>query len=118
VLDGCEHGGIISAEGRQVPEARAVYTRILTAANILLAHADEWRVVGDGNSGAEGFHTPCSADPDRHLRPLGQKEAPATRGFELEEKERGLGRKSPTPHQKRKAGRVAGLSASPAAFSG
>lgn len=33
VLDGCEHGGIISAEGRQVPEARAVYTRILTAAN-------------------------------------------------------------------------------------
>ena len=33
VLDGREHGGIITADGRQVPEARAVYTRILTAAN-------------------------------------------------------------------------------------
>ena len=33
VLDGREHGGIITADGRQVPEARAVYTRVLTAAN-------------------------------------------------------------------------------------
>ncbi|HEY8728409.1 MAG TPA: hypothetical protein VIL94_02425, partial [Acidothermaceae bacterium] len=33
VLDGREHGGIISADGRPVPEARAAYTRILTAAN-------------------------------------------------------------------------------------
>ena len=33
MLDGREHGGIITADGRQVPEARAVYTRILTAAN-------------------------------------------------------------------------------------
>ena len=35
MLDGREHGGIITADGRQVPEARAVYTRILTAANNL-----------------------------------------------------------------------------------
>ena len=34
MLDGREHGGIITADGRQVPEARAVYTRVLTAANI------------------------------------------------------------------------------------
>ena len=33
MLDGREHGGIITADGRQVPEARAVYTRVLTAAN-------------------------------------------------------------------------------------
>jgi hypothetical protein len=33
VLDGREHGGIIAAVGRHVPEARAVYTRVLTAAN-------------------------------------------------------------------------------------
>ena len=33
VLDGREHGGIITADGRHVPEARAVYTRVLTPAN-------------------------------------------------------------------------------------
>jgi hypothetical protein len=33
VLDGREHGGIFAAVGRHVPEARAVYTRVLTAAN-------------------------------------------------------------------------------------
>ena len=33
VLDGLEHGGIIAPVGRHVPEARAVYTRVLTAAN-------------------------------------------------------------------------------------
>jgi hypothetical protein len=33
VLDGREHGGIITAEGRRVPQARAVYTRVFTAAN-------------------------------------------------------------------------------------
>jgi hypothetical protein len=47
VLDGCEHGGIISAEGRQVPEARAVYTRILTAANI---SASKWATTTVGRS--------------------------------------------------------------------
>ena len=35
MLDGREHGGIITAVGRRVPEARAVYARILTAANKL-----------------------------------------------------------------------------------
>jgi hypothetical protein len=33
VLDGREHGGIIAAVGRHVPEARAVYARVFTAAN-------------------------------------------------------------------------------------
>jgi hypothetical protein len=33
VLDGREHGGIIAAVGRHVPEARAVYARLFTAAN-------------------------------------------------------------------------------------
>ena len=33
MLDGREHGGIITAEGRRVPQVRAVYTRVLTAAN-------------------------------------------------------------------------------------
>ena len=33
MLDGREHGGIIAAVGRHMPEARAVYTRVLTAAN-------------------------------------------------------------------------------------
>ena len=32
-MDGREHGGIITAEGRRVPQARAVYTRVFTAAN-------------------------------------------------------------------------------------
>jgi carboxyl-terminal processing protease len=35
VLDGREHGGIIAAVGRHVPEARAVYARVFTAANRL-----------------------------------------------------------------------------------
>jgi hypothetical protein len=35
VLDGREHGGIITAEGRRVPQVRAVYTRVFTAANRL-----------------------------------------------------------------------------------
>ena len=34
MLDGREHGGIITAEGRRVPQARAVYTRVFTAANM------------------------------------------------------------------------------------
>ena len=33
VLDGREHGGIIAAVGRHVPEARAIYARVFTAAN-------------------------------------------------------------------------------------
>ena len=33
MLDGREHGGIIIADGRHVLKARAVYTRVLTAAN-------------------------------------------------------------------------------------
>jgi hypothetical protein len=33
VLDGREHGGIIAAVGRHVPEACAVYARVFTAAN-------------------------------------------------------------------------------------
>jgi len=33
VLDGREHGGTITAEGRRSPQARAVYTRVFTAAN-------------------------------------------------------------------------------------
>ena len=33
MLDGREHGGIIAAVGRHVPEARAVYARVFTAAN-------------------------------------------------------------------------------------
>ena len=40
MLDGREHGGIISADGRQVPEARVAYTRILTAANSLSSQID------------------------------------------------------------------------------
>jgi hypothetical protein len=32
-MDGREHGGIISAVGRHPPQTRAVYTRVLTAAN-------------------------------------------------------------------------------------
>ena len=34
MLDGREHGGIIAAVGRHVPEARAVYARVFTAANM------------------------------------------------------------------------------------
>jgi hypothetical protein len=33
VLDGREHGGIIAAVGRHVPETHAVYARVFTAAN-------------------------------------------------------------------------------------
>ncbi|HEY7971457.1 MAG TPA: hypothetical protein VID96_00910, partial [Xanthobacteraceae bacterium] len=33
MLDGREHGGTITAEGRRSPQARAVYTRVFTAAN-------------------------------------------------------------------------------------
>jgi drug/metabolite transporter (DMT)-like permease len=33
VLDGREHGGILTAVGCQLPKLRAVYTRVLTAAN-------------------------------------------------------------------------------------
>jgi hypothetical protein len=32
-MDGREHGGIIAAVGRHVPEACAVYARVFTAAN-------------------------------------------------------------------------------------
>ena len=49
-------------------------------------------------------------------RSLGQKEAPGMPGLELRRREGWGG--MPAPHQKRKAGRRAGLSASPAAFSG
>ena len=34
MLDGREHGGIIAPVGRHPSKARAVYTRVLTAANI------------------------------------------------------------------------------------
>jgi hypothetical protein len=38
-MDGREHGGIIAAVGRHVPEACAVYARVFTAANIRLQTA-------------------------------------------------------------------------------
>ena len=46
MLDGREHGGIITAEGRQVPQARAVYTRVFTAANTKLRTRSGWCASG------------------------------------------------------------------------
>jgi hypothetical protein len=59
VLDGREHGGIITAEGRRVPQVRAVYTRVFTAANTAsdedMAQADNGNNegVGGGNGDSE-----------------------------------------------------------------
>jgi hypothetical protein len=49
VLDGREHGGIITAEGRRVPQVRAVYTRVFTAANSARQPAVDTQSAGSVN---------------------------------------------------------------------
>jgi hypothetical protein len=58
VLDGREHGGIIAAVGRHVPEARAVYARVFTAANSIQRTLD--RAIEEARLSAKGL---TSHDP-------------------------------------------------------